>query len=147
MSCMMRAHAARATTPAPIAGRATRRAAMKVTTTTTVVRAVSDASSVEANGGDAAPAPPALESEVGVDVALWGLCVRARTRCAFRARCAVCARDECGDRGRGDPIHSRRFGARRRVMYEREERVFSSDAARMDDVGGCIFACAWCFGR
>ncbi len=65
---MMRAHA-RATTPATIAGRANRRAAMRVTTTTTVApRAVSDASSVEASGGDAAPAPPALESEVGVGV-------------------------------------------------------------------------------
>ena len=68
MSSMMRAHAP-ATTPTTIAGRANRRAAMRVTTTTTVApRAVSDASSVEASG-DAAPAPPALESEVSVGVA------------------------------------------------------------------------------
>lgn len=97
MSCMMRAHAARATTPAPIAGRATRRAAMKVTTTTTVVRAVSDASSVEASG-DAAPAPPALESEVGVDVVAsreGSVCVCACVRGRVRAR-ARCARATIG---------------------------------------------------
>ena len=32
-------------------------------------------------------------------------------------------------------------------MYARAYGVFSSDAARMDDVDDCVFACAWCFGR
>jgi len=65
MSSMMRAHAPATTraTTTTVGGRANRRAAMRVTT-----RAVSDASSVEASG-DAAPAPPALESEVGSGVA------------------------------------------------------------------------------
>ena len=95
MSSMMRAHApetTRATTT--VGGRANRRAAMKVTT---VVRAVSDASSVEASG-DAAPAPPALESEVGVDVVAsreGSVCVCACVRGRVRAR-ARCARATIG---------------------------------------------------
>ena len=96
MSSMMRAHApatTRATTT--VGGRANRRAAMRVTT---VVRAVSDASSVEASGGDAAPAPPALESEVGVDVVAsreGSVCVCACVRGRVRAR-ARCARATIG---------------------------------------------------
>jgi len=95
MSSMMRAHApatTRATTT--VGGRANRRAAMRVTT---VVRAVSDASSVEASG-DAAPAPPALESEVGVDVVAsreGSVCVCACVRGRVRAR-ARCARATIG---------------------------------------------------